>query len=214
MEFSTAIIDYDAGNLHSVLRACREVGLDAGITNNPEIVAQAERVIFPGVGAAGSAMQSLRQSGLDQALHAAVNRGVPVLGICLGCQISLTHSEENDTITLGLIQGEVRRFAFDRPDLKVPHIGWNELEVLQPHPVLADIEVDDAFYFVHGYYCEPADPKQVYAVTDYETRFCSAMGFKNYFATQFHPEKSGRVGLRLLENFSRWDPNQGVEHAE
>ena len=201
----TIIVDYDAGNLRSVQRACKEVELEAEICADPDQLRRAERVIFPGVGAAGSAMRSLVERGLDEALKEVIRAGKPVLGICLGLQISLDHSAENDTQTLGLISGNVVRFSFDRADLKIPHMGWNEVRPVQAHPVLADIEPDDEFYFVHGYYPKPANAENVYAVTDYEHEFASAIGKDNYFATQFHPEKSGRVGLRLLKNFANWN---------
>ena len=202
---STFIVDYDAGNLRSVQRACREVGLEAAICADPELLRRAQRVIFPGVGAAGSAMRSLIGRGLDEALREVIDLGTPVLGICLGLQISLDYSEENDTHTLGLIAGSVRRFKFDRPELKVPHMGWNEVRPVRKHPVLDGIEPGDEFYFVHGYYPVPEDPQCVLAETDYEQVFASAIGKNNYVATQFHPEKSGRVGLRLLSNFAKWD---------
>ena len=201
----TVIVDYDAGNLRSVQRACAEVGVRAEITNDAERVRAAERVIFPGVGAAGSAMRSLRARDLDGALTEAVAGGTPVLGICLGLQISLERSEENDQATLGIIPGEVRRFALSDPALKVPHMGWNEVRVVRDHPLLEGIAPGDAFYFVHAYYPVPRDDAVVCAVADYEGDFCCALGAANYFATQFHPEKSGRVGLRLLERFARWD---------
>jgi glutamine amidotransferase len=199
------IIDYDAGNLRSVQRACAEVGLEARISNDPAEVARAERVVFPGVGAAGSAMRSLRKSGLDRALLDAFAAATPILGICLGLQISLDHSEENDTPTLGLVPGRVVRFRLDDPRLKIPHMGWNEVRVVRPHPVLAHIRPGDEFYFVHAYYPEPADRSCVLAETDYERVFACALGRANYVATQFHPEKSGRVGLELLARFGRWD---------
>ena len=202
---SAVIIDYDAGNLRSVQRACAEVGLHAEISADPSQVRKAGRVIFPGVGAAGSAMRSITRAGMDQALRDVIGAGVPVLGICLGLQISFDHSEEDDQKTLGLLPGRVRRFRFDQPELKIPHMGWNEVRVVKPHPVLAGIEPGDEFYFVHGYYPEPADPELVYALTEYETEFACAVGKGNYFATQFHPEKSGRVGLRLLAAFAEWD---------
>ncbi len=201
----TIIVDYDAGNLRSVQRACLEVGLSARICADPEELRHAQRVIFPGVGAAGSAMRSLTERGLDEALKEVIHKGIPVLGICLGLQISLDYSEENDTHTLGLIPGRVRRFSFSRPELKIPHMGWNEVRPVKAHPVLAEIEPGDEFYFVHGYYPVPENPMHVYAQTDYENEFASAIGKDNYFATQFHPEKSGRVGLRLLANFAKWD---------
>lgn len=201
----TVIVDYDAGNLRSVQRACAEVGTAAVITSDPAEVRRADRVIFPGVGAAGSAMRSLEARGLDRALVDVVRGGTPVLGICLGLQISLDHSEENDQDTLGLVAGEVRRFALSDPSLKVPHMGWNAVRVVRTHPLLAHVAPGDEFYFVHAYYPVPKDAGTVRAVADYEGRFCCALGVGNYFATQFHPEKSGRVGLRLIENFVRWD---------
>ncbi len=203
----TVIVDYDAGNLRSVQRACAEVGTAADITSDPASVRRADRVIFPGVGAAGSAMRSLRARGLDRALLDVMRDGTPVLGICLGLQISLDRSEENDQQTLGLIAGDVRRFALADPALKVPHMGWNAVRIARAHPLLAHVEPGDEFYFVHAYYPVPSDEGAVRAVADYEGQFCCALGVGNYFATQFHPEKSGRVGLRLIENFVRWDGN-------
>ena len=201
----TLILDYEAGNLASVKRACAHVGMAAEYCADPDQLRRAERVIFPGVGAAGSAMQSLRARGLDEALREVINSGAPVLGICLGMQVSLTHSEENDTATLDLIPGVVRRFAFDQPDLKVPHMGWNAVRIVQEHPVLADIQPGDEFYFVHSYFPKPQDSKAVLAVTDYEGDFTCAIGKDNYIGTQFHPEKSAQVGLRLLANFATWN---------
>ena len=199
------IIDYDAGNLRSVQRACREVGLEAAITADPDAVRRADRIIFPGVGAAGPAMRSIAARGIDAALREAIARGVPTLGICLGMQISLDYSEENDTPTLGLIPGRVRRFRFESRALKIPHMGWNEVRVTRPHPLLADVRPGDEFYFVHGYYPEPARPEEVFAVSDYEIEFASALGRDNYFGMQCHPEKSGRVGLAVLARFAEWN---------
>ena len=201
----TLILDYEAGNLASVRRACAHVGLQAQYCADPDQLRQAERIIFPGVGAAGSAMRSLQQRGLDEALHEVIKKGTPVLGICLGMQVSLTHSEENDTDSLYLFPGTVRRFAFDRKDLKIPHMGWNEARVVKQHPVLAGIEPGDEFYFVHSFYPQPAVEDAVLAMTDYEGDFACAVGKDNYIGTQFHPEKSAQVGLRLLANFAAWD---------
>lgn len=207
----TVIIDYDAGNLRSVQRACAEVGLKACISHDAATVRRAERIIFPGVGAAHSAMRSLKANRLDEALTAAFRNGTPILGICLGLQISLDFSEEYDTPTLGLIPGRVRRFAFADPSLKIPHMGWNAVRQIRRHPVLDGIEPGDEFYFVHAYYPAPDRRSDVYAETDYEVTFASALGRGNYVATQFHPEKSGRVGLELIERFGGWDGTLDAE---
>ena len=206
------IVDYDAGNLTSVRRACLELGVKAEISSDPRRVRNAERIVFPGVGAAGSAMRSLRATGVGSALADAFHAGTPILGICLGLQISLQRSEENDTETLGLLPGDVRRFRLDDPTLKVPHMGWNAVRVARAHPVLDGIEDGDEFYFVHAYRPVPAQARHVLAESEYEGVFCSALGSANFVATQFHPEKSGRVGLRLLERFLAW--NGAWEGAE
>jgi imidazole glycerol phosphate synthase, glutamine amidotransferase subunit len=198
------IVDYKAGNLKSVERACREVGVEAVISGDPEKIRQASRLIFPGVGAAGAAMASLQETGIDEAIREFFNLGRPVLGICLGLQISLNYSEENQTKTLDLISGEVKKFRLKETGLKIPHMGWNTVNVIQQHPVLDRIEPRDEFYFVHSYYAVPAKKESVYALTDYEDQFASVISKDNLIATQFHPEKSGRVGLRLLSNFLRW----------
>ena len=198
------IVDYKAGNLKSVERACREVGVEAEISADPEKIRQASRLIFPGVGAAGAAMASLQETGIDEAIREFFNLGRPVLGICLGLQISLNYSEENQTKTLDLISGEVKKFRLKETGLKIPHMGWNTVNVIQQHPVLDRIEPRDEFYFVHSYYAVPAKKESVYALTDYEDQFASVISKDNLIATQFHPEKSGRVGLRLLSNFLRW----------
>jgi glutamine amidotransferase len=143
---------------------------------------------------------------LDSALKEATSQGVPVLGICIGCQIILTHSEEGNTTGLDLIPGSCVRFCLQDPSLKIPHMGWNAVMVTQPHPILADLKPGDEFYFVHSYYPQPNDVASVYATTDYEITFPVAIGRDNLFAVQFHAEKSGSVGLRLLENFANWKP--------
>jgi imidazole glycerol-phosphate synthase subunit HisH len=199
------IIDYNAGNIRSVLRACAEVGAKAQITSNPRDVQKAEKVIFPGVGAAPSAMEYLTKSGLDVALKYVFKQGVPILGICLGAQIVLEGSEEGPTKCLGLIAGKTVRFKVNDRSLKIPHMGWNEVKILKPHPLLEGINPGDQFYFVHSYYPHPADPANIYAVSGHGGDFCCALGYKNLFATQFHPEKSGKFGLQLLERFARWE---------
>jgi len=201
------IIDYNAGNIRSVLRACMEVGAKAVTTSDPKAVAGAEKIIFPGVGAAPSAMEYLKKTGLDKALTNAFKAGVPVLGICIGAQIVLESSEEGPQKCLGLVPGKTVRFKLKDKFLKIPHMGWNEVKVIKPHPLLEGIKAGDEFYFVHSYYPQPADKKNVYAVADYGGDFCAALGHKNLFAVQFHAEKSGRLGLELLERFVRWEGN-------
>lgn len=200
-----AIVDYDAGNLRSVQRACSEVGVAAEIVADPHLIESAERIIFPGVGAATSAVDTLKERGLDKALLSAFQQGTPILGICLGAQIVLEHTEEDNRDCLGIVEGVCIRFEPDDPSMKVPHMGWNGVEITQPHPLLEGIENGDEFYFVHSYFPCPTNKENVYAVTDYSTRFCSALGKKNLFATQFHLEKSGRFGLSVLNRFAHWD---------
>ena len=200
-----AIIDYGAGNIGSVQRACVETGIQSVITPDPADLKKAERIIFPGVGAAPTAMENLKRTGLGEAIKQAFAAGTPILGICLGAQVVLDRSEEGDTPCLGLISGTTVRFKLQDKSLKIPHIGWNSVKVLQQHPLLADIDKEDEFYFVHSYYPQPAKPENMFAVSDYGGEFCCAVGNKNYFAVQFHPEKSGRFGLEMLQRFARWD---------
>ena len=206
-----AIIDYDAGNLTSVARAISHLGFACRVTNDTAEISQAERIIFPGVGAAGAAMDSLQRLGLDTALKDAYRIGKPILGICLGSQIVLSHSRENDRACLGLLKGTVRQFPRDRlladgSRIKIPHMGWNRVGAVRSHPVLAGMAEEDEFYFVHGYYPEPADDAHVLGQTDYGIRFASVIGHRHLIATQFHLEKSGRPGLHLLKNFCTWTP--------
>lgn len=203
------VIDYRAGNITSVVRSLRALGVDSTITEGPEAVLDARRVIFPGVGAAGEAMATLKSRGLDQALQEVFLRGTPILGICLGAQIILDHSDENDTPCLGLIPGRTRPLP-RLPGLKIPHMGWNRVGFRRPHPVFAGLPDTAEFYFVHSYYPDPADPAMVMGVTEHGLDFPSAIGWRNLVATQFHPEKSGRFGLNILENFLAWDGS----HAE
>ena len=200
------IVDYKAGNLTSVKRALDHLGIDSKITNDPEVVLQSERIIFPGVGHAGSAMHVLQSSGLDAALVESFNHGTPILGICIGCQIVLTHSEEGDTQCLDLIPGICKRFELEDNTLKIPHMGWNAIQITKGHPVLGNILSDSSFYFVHSYYPIPRNDENVFATSDYEIIFPVAIGLRNLFAVQFHAEKSGPLGLRILENFANWKP--------
>lgn len=205
-----AIIDYKAGNLKSVERALDRLGYPCRITNDKEEVLNSERIIFPGVGAAGKAIEDLRRMGLDKVLAQAFVGGKPILGICLGAQIILDRSEENNTRCLGLINGEVRRFpspllSDDNERLKIPHMGWNGIDVAKKHPVLEGIAPVDEFYFVHSYYPAPASDDCLIGKTEYGIEFPSVIGRGSLIATQFHPEKSGPPGLRILENFCKWN---------
>ncbi len=199
-----AIVDYRAGNLTSVLRAVRHLGHPAEITDDPARIRAAERVIFPGVGAAGETMANLTRLGLDLCLRDEVFRaGKPMLGICIGVQIIFERSQENDARCMGLLPGEVRRFPAG--PLKVPQIGWNAVRPVRPHPLFAGVPDGAEFYFVNSYYPVPRDTERVVAHTDYGVRFASVVAQGNLVATQFHLEKSGRVGLKMLDNFCRWD---------
>jgi glutamine amidotransferase len=200
------IVDYKAGNLTSVKRALDHLGIENQISKDPDIVRSAERVIFPGVGAAGAAMEVLHERNLDSALKESFQRGMPILGICIGCQIILTHSEEGDTLGLNLMPGVCSRFRLEDEALKIPHMGWNAVRVTQLHPILSHLRPGDEFYFVHSYYPQPEDPSQVYATCEYGITFPVAIGKDNLFAVQFHAEKSGLLGLQLLKNFSEWRP--------
>ncbi|MFA5181242.1 MAG: imidazole glycerol phosphate synthase subunit HisH [Syntrophales bacterium] len=203
------IIDYKAGNLTSVARALHYLGVPCEVTDNPEILDSCDRIIFPGVGAAGEAMINLRSKGLDQRLRDWVASGKPTLGICLGTQVIFERSEENDAVCLGIVPGSVQRFPGDLKDrggrfLKIPHMGWNQVEFPRAHPVFKDLPSGAEFYFVHSYYPAPADERWGIGWTDYGLRFCAAIAHENLVAVQFHPEKSGAPGLQILANFCRW----------
>jgi glutamine amidotransferase len=199
------IVDYKAGNLTSVKRAFDHLGIANQISADPEIVRRAERVVFPGVGHAGAAMAVLTERGLDSALKEAFHAGIPILGICIGCQIILTHSEEGNTPCLDILPGTCARFKLSDSTLKIPHMGWNAVSVLSPHPVLAHLRPGDEFYFVHSYYPQPTNPAHIFATSDYGGTFPVAIGVDNLFAVQFHTEKSGVLGLKVLENFAKWN---------
>jgi glutamine amidotransferase len=200
-----AIVDYKAGNLTSVKRALDYLNIPSKITADPDEIRAAERVIFPGVGHAASAMQVLKQRGLEGALQDAYASGIPILGICLGTQIILSHSDEGDTKCLGLIDGNCSKFLLKDKTLKIPHIGWNGIKLLSDHPVLKSLKPEDELYFVHSYYPQPFDRSAVIATCEYEIKFPAVIGRKNLVAMQFHPEKSGPVGLGILTSFSTWD---------
>ncbi len=201
-----AIIDYDAGNLTSVARALTHLGYENQITSDAETIAAAERVIFPGVGAAKATMETLQKRVLDEALIGFYRTGKPMLGICIGIQILFEHSEEEDAECLGLLPGYVKKYPATRAAvgtemLKVPQIGWNKVYQTVSHPVFKDVPNPAHFYFVNSYYPVPEKQGIVIGKTKYGLEFCSAIAHDNLIATQFHLEKSGRVGLKMLNNF-------------
>jgi glutamine amidotransferase len=202
-----SIIDYKAGNLTSVKRALDYLGIPCIITPDAEVIRKSERIIFPGVGNAAAAVPVLRERGIDAALKEAFITGTPILGICLGTQIILSHSDEGDTECLGLIPGTVLKFSLKNPALKIPHMGWNEIIIRTPHYLLKDVPAGSQVYFVHSFYPQPDDTSMVVASCEYEIEFPCAIGTKNLFATQFHPEKSGPTGLSVLKNFAAWEPS-------
>ena len=150
-------------------------------------------------------MRVLKERGLDLALKTAYLRGTPILGICIGCQIILSHSEEGDSTCLDLLPGKCIHFQLQDAALKIPHMGWNEVTVIKPHPIIRHIRPGDEFYFVHSFFPQPNDPETVYATSEYGKVFPVAIGTGNLFAVQFHAEKSGPIGLKLLDNFAHWN---------
>ena len=219
MSKTVAVVDYGMGNLRSVSQAVLHVAAGSGyqviVTQRPEDVLAAERVVLPGQGAMRDCMRELQESGLKEAVLDAAARK-PLLGICVGMQMLLDHSEEQDTPGLGLIPGRVRRFQLAgqlQPDgsrYKVPQMGWNQVWQQShggtPHPVWADVPDGSYFYFVHSYHAAPSEARHTAGVTDYGGRFTCAIARDNIFATQFHPEKSADQGLALYRNFLAWTP--------
>jgi glutamine amidotransferase len=199
------------GNLHSIAKAVERVAPETRVrvSGDPDTILAAERIIFPGVGGIGHTMDELRRTGLEDLVREAAG-AKPLLGICVGMQALFETSEENDgTACLGLVAGSVRRFPADMHDaggnrLKVPHMGWNEVRH-NAHPLWAGIDQGSRFYFVHSYYTVPADDRLQAGTAFYGLEFCCALARENLFAVQFHPEKSQKAGLRLLQNFSRWN---------
>lgn len=193
------IVDYGAGNLASVVNALERVGAPVVVSRDPAALDEADGVIVPGVGAAADTMRHLSELGFVPRLRATIERGVPFLGICMGLQVLLEVSYEGgEHRCLGIVPGIVRRLP---EQVTVPHMGWNEVRLRRPHPLFAGIPDGTDFYFVHSFYAEPSDDAWILGETDYGVRFASVLARGNVMATQFHPEKSGRWGLRLLENF-------------
>jgi glutamine amidotransferase len=199
------IIDYGAGNIGSVLNMCKKIGVKAQISNNPEAIASAESLILPGVGHYDHGMTQLKDSGLIAPMSEAVhNRGVPFLGICLGMQLLLEGSDEGSAPGLGWVKGWVRKFP-DMTDengraLKVPHMGWSDVEPVGDSVMYKDWEGECRFYFVHSFYCDPKSESEVSGIAHYGMPFCCSIEVGNIWASQFHPEKSHRHGMRFLKN--------------
>ena len=194
------VVDYEAGNLRSVETALKFLKADYIVSRDPDRIRKADRLIFPGVGEAGAAMDVRNSTGLADAIRETADTGKLILGICIGCQLFLEKSEERDTRCLGLVPGQVRRFPKDM-GLKVPHMGWNVVEPVQVHPLFSAIPEGASFYFVHSYYPSVADKQYELATTEYGVGFSSGICKDNVMAVQFHPEKSSEIGLKLLKNF-------------
>lgn len=210
---STVIIDYNSGNLRSAEKSFQRMAErpeDIRVTSDPEVVARADRIVLPGVGAFADCRSGLSSyEGLFEAIEEAViSRATPFLGICVGMQMMATRGLEHGLDTLGFdwISGEVVEIKPDNPDLKIPHMGWNSLENLAPHPVLAGINSGDHAYFVHSYHLVTANPNEIAGEVDYGEAVTAVVAKDNMIGTQFHPEKSQKTGLRLIENFLNWAP--------
>ena len=201
---SIAIIDYKAGNLRSVQKALEECGASARITADAKDIIAADGVVFPGQGACDASMLSIRERGLFEIIRHSIDSGKPFLGVCLGLQLLLESSEEGEEPCLAILKGSTKRLPPEKTEqvgLKIPHMGWNSVSLSVQHPVFEGIPNDSYFYFVHSYYADPENKDIVAGVTNYGIDFCSAVAWDNVAAVQFHPEKSGTVGLRLYRNF-------------
>lgn len=197
-----AVIDYGAGNLRSVLHALKHLGAaDVHLARTPQDLIGADKLILPGVGAFGAGMAQLREQGLVEAIRTTVGAGTPYLGICLGMQFLFENSDEmGNHAGLGILEGKVTRFE-NRPNLKVPHMGWNQVDVQRPSAIFTDLPTPSYAYFVHSYYCVPANPSDITATVTYGDPFCVAVQRDNIYGVQFHPEKSQQTGLRILQNY-------------
>jgi len=196
-----AIIDYGVGNLRSVEKAFGATGCAAVVSSDERVLRNADRLVLPGVGAFGACMKSLIERGFDKLVRERVAAGTPLLGVCVGMQMLFEESEEFGTTPgLGLLRGRVSRFS---DDLVVPQVGWNEIRQRVPHPLFEGIKDGAFFYFVHSYYCEPAEGEVIVGEADYGVAYASVVARENLCGVQFHPEKSQTAGLRLLSNFAR-----------
>ena len=204
--YRIAIVNYQAGNLRSVQKALEKVGAEAFVTSNPDDILTADGVVFPGQGACDSSMQNLRSRQLDTTIKEAISNGIPFLGVCLGMQLLLQNSDEGDESCLGILNGSVRELP---STVKRPHMGWNQGQILNNDLLFRDIPQDSFFYFVHSFYADPMQSEVVSGVTDYGIEFCSALSFDNVNAVQFHPEKSGLIGLKIYDNFLKYFCGKG-----
>ena len=196
-----AMIDYDAGNIKSVEKALQKLGADVVITKDPQAILSADKVILPGVGAFGDAMNNLKKYGLDQVIHQVVEKGTPFLGICLGLQLLFERSDESpEAVGLGILKGEVLRIP-DAEGLKIPHMGWNSLHLQNDGRLFKGLKENDYVYFVHSYSLKAEEEEIVKATTNYSVNIHASVEKDNVFACQFHPEKSSDVGLKILKNF-------------
>lgn len=196
-----AMIDYDAGNIKSVEKALQKLGADVVITKDPQEILGADKVILPGVGSFGDAMNNLKKYGLDEVIHQVVEKGTPFLGICLGLQLLFERSDESPEATgLGILKGDILRIP-DAEGLKIPHMGWNSLHLQNNGRLFKGLKENDYVYFVHSYYLKAEDEEIVKATTDYSVNIHASVEKDNVFACQFHPEKSSEVGLQILKNF-------------
>ena len=193
-----AVINYGAGNLRSVVKAFEHIGYPATVTTDPRKVMAADGVVLPGVGAAGDTMTNLHARGMVDAIATVIAKKRPFFGVCIGLQVLFERSEEDGAECLGLLGGYVRRLP---AGVKVPHMGWNQVRLTESHPLFHGIADDSYFYFVHSYYADPTEQSAVVGLTDYGATFASALAKGNLVGTQFHPEKSGRLGLQIYRNF-------------
>ena len=213
------VIDYESGNLRSVTRALQTHGVAPVVTGDPEELEDADALVLPGVGSGPAAMAALSQRGLVGPIKSFAASGKPFLGVCLGLQLLLEHTEEGDSPCLGIVEGRVRKLPEEAKDqrgvdLKVPHMGWNNVTVKYQHPALAGVPQGSYFYFVHSYYADPTDESRVLGATDYGLTFCSIYARGNLMATQFHPEKSGPTGLRIYRNFVAIAEESARQHVD
>lgn len=196
-----SILDYDAGNIKSVEKALERLGEKTVITRDSDVILASDKVILPGVGAFGDAMDKLKIYGMDKVIHEVVDRNIPFLGICLGLQLMFESSEESPGVAgLGLLPGKICRIP-DTPGFKIPHMGWNSLDVKKGATLFQGLPEHPYVYFVHSYYLKAQDENDVAATTDYCAHIHASVEHGNIFACQFHPEKSGDIGLKILENF-------------